>query len=199
MTAPTWIGCAPNNFKFGRRRHITGAGIKQYQEFEPEAIVIHISTGSAKSADNTFGNGSSHVSAHYLVTKNGDIHQYVKPEDTAYHCGVVDEPAWETLNAPGKLGVNPNLFTIGIEHEGQPDDEWPDAQYLSSAELLASLSVQFNIPLDRSHIVPHHWIRANKRCPGEKVDLDRLVTMAKGFLNALGEPANQNSRVDRDS
>ena len=35
---------------------------------------------------------------------------------------------------------NPNLYTIGIEHEGQPQDIWPDEQYAASASLVREIA-----------------------------------------------------------
>ena len=65
------------------------------------------------------------------------MHQYVKECDTAFHAGVVVNPIWKGLrkNAAGEH-VNPNFYTIGIEHEGTPAEEWTDAMYASSAALL---------------------------------------------------------------
>ncbi len=174
-----WKGCAPSNFHSGRRRLITNElGAQVYQQFKPEAIVIHIMCGSLEGTDAWFNDQASGVSAHYGVGKAGEIHQYVNELDTAFHCGTVDDPTWDMLTTPEKLGVNPNKFTIGIEHEGQPDDEWPDAQYQASAQLIDEISRRHGIILTRSTLVPHHWIRASKRCPGEKVDLDKLIAMA---------------------
>jgi N-acetylmuramoyl-L-alanine amidase len=162
MPQTKWVGCAPENFRTGR------AG------FRPEAIVIHIIVGSLPSAGSTFRNPNSSVSAHYAVGKAGEVHQYVKETDTAFHAGIVAQPAWKHIRA----GINPNLYTVGIEHEGQPDDLWTDDQYRSSAALVREISVRWNIPLDRDHIIKHHEIRCTKTCPGAAVDMDRLIREA---------------------
>src|SRR5258708_18197834 len=44
----------------------------------------------------------------------------MKEEDTAFHAGVLVNPTWTLL----RPGVNPNSYTIGVEHEGKPDDLW---------------------------------------------------------------------------
>ncbi len=177
----TWKGCAPDNFRAGRSR--------LDQTFQPEAIVIHIMAGSEVGTDSWFKTDSAHVSAHYGVSKAGEIHQYVKDEDTAFHCGIVENPAWGGL----KTGVNPNLYTIGIEHEGGPEDEWPPEQYASSAWLIAQLAQKWGIALDRSHIVPHFWIRASKSCPGKVVDLDKLIAVAVAMSTGGETPASQSN------
>ncbi|HEV2200033.1 MAG TPA: peptidoglycan recognition family protein [Bryobacteraceae bacterium] len=166
---PEWVGCAEGNFRRGRSA-----------SWQPEAIVIHISVGSLASADAWFHNPAARVSAHYLVAKSGAIHQYVNEEDTAYHAGVPVKPIWKLL----RPGVNPNSYTIGIEHEGQPEDVWPEEQYQASAELVADIAQRWSIPVDEDHIVLHREIRANKSCPG--FVFNRATLLAK--IAALSVP-----------
>lgn len=165
--ATIFKGCAPQNFRSGR------------QGFKPEAIVIHISVGSQTSCDNTFLNPrlDQPRSAHYSVSKAGEVHQYVQEADTAFHAGNVVAPSWSLIRSfqPGKY-INPNFYTIGIEHEGFPDDEWPAAQYDASRVLIAEIRMRFSaITADRDHIIMHREIRADKSCPGFKVDMQRLI------------------------
>jgi N-acetyl-anhydromuramyl-L-alanine amidase AmpD len=159
-----WIGCAAANFRAGRN------GIK------PEAIVIHIADGSLASVDAWFGNPAARVSAHYCVGKRGEIHQFVREEDTAFHAGNPVNPVWTGL----KAGVNPNLYTIGIEHEGRAEDGWTDAMYQASALLVSEIAARWRIPLDAEHIVLHREIRANKVCPGTQFDREKLLGLARG-------------------
>jgi N-acetylmuramoyl-L-alanine amidase len=156
-----WIGCAAGNFRKGRHG------------FEPTAIVIHIIVGSLGSAGITFGDPRSSVSAHYGVGKSGLVHQFVNEADTAFHAGIVVRPTWKLIDPQ----ANPNLYTIGIEHEGQPQDIWPDEQYASSATLVREIAARWKIPLDRDHIIMHREIRASKTCPG-LADIDRLIREA---------------------
>ncbi len=156
-----WVGCATENFRQGRHGH------------EPKAIVIHIIVGSLEAADLTFKDARSSVSAHYGVGKTGRIHQYVEEVDTAFHAGIVVRPTWKLIDPQ----VNPNYYTIGIEHEGQPQDLWPDEQYAASAALVKEIAARWKIPLDRDHVIMHREIRASKTCPGA-ADIDRLLRQA---------------------
>src|SRR5690242_841723 len=132
MTTPIWIGCAAANFR--KNRFIVPLGTaSEAVKFTPEAIVIHVMDGTERGTDAWFGDASSHVSAHYGVSKAGEVHQYVSEQDVAYHAGVVNSPSWPLL----KAGVSPNLYTIGIEHEGTADSEWTDEQYAASAQLIS--------------------------------------------------------------
>lgn len=152
--------CAPENFRPGRP-----PGMR------PEAIVIHISTSTLASADEWFNDPEAKVSAHYIVGKDGVIHQYVDENDTAFHAGTVVQPTWKLINPR----VNPNYYTIGIEHEGKESDVWPDVQISTSAALIGSIALRWEIPLDEDHVIPHHAIRATKTCPGSFIQISELL------------------------
>ena len=156
-----WIGCDPGNFFKGRRGKT------------PIAIVVHIMDGSLRGTDEWFNNPRSRVSAHYGIGKSGEVHQYVAETDTAYHAGTVDHPNWPLMQEGGLLGpaVNPNYYTIGIEHEGFANDEWPPAQVAASAELIAEVATRWGIVRDANHVIPHHAIRASKTCAGTKINI----------------------------
>jgi N-acetylmuramoyl-L-alanine amidase len=167
MTIPiTWVG-SPHRHK-GR------------QGFRPEAVVIHIIEGTLAAADDWFQAPESKVSAHYGIGRTGEVHQYVGEADTAFHAGRVWKARWGRL----KRRVNPNLYTIGIEHEGRGRSEWPDAMYESSARLIADVCTRWSIPIDREHIVGHREIYGRKTCPNDVVDLSRLITMARAAAMA---------------
>ena len=98
-----WSGAAAENYRKGR------CG------FEPKAIVIHIIVGSLESARLTFGDPRASISAHYGVGKAESFTSVWKKATRPFsrHCGA----AHPALIVPK---VNPNYYTIGIEHEGQP-------------------------------------------------------------------------------
>lgn len=171
-----WIGCASNNFRPGRP-------VGQH----PEAIVIHVITGSLKSADGWFNNPVANVSAHYGVGIDGQIHQYVAETDTAYHAGIVVNPTAPLVQ--DRPNLNPNFYTIGVEHEGQPEDAWTEAQATASAALIVELAQRWSIPLDGQHIIAHHQIRASKTCPGNQQKVDELIRRAQATPVQVGPGA----------
>ena len=161
----TFIGCAPVNFRRGRP-----------PGFKPEAIVIHIGEGSLRSIDMQFNDPNASVSAHYCVSKSGDIHQYVDEKDTAFHAGNIDKPAWSGLkpgSTPGTF-INPNFYTIGIEHEGFADDHG-QTRRPASAALVGEIAGRWNIPLDENHVIRHHQIRFLKSCPGDVITIPTIL------------------------
>lgn len=151
--------------------------------YKPEAIVIHIMEGSLAGTDSWFANPQSKVSAHYGIGKSGAVHRYVQEKDIAWHAGRVSTPSWRQIRkGNGGLYINPNYYTVGIEHEGNVNSEWPEPMYKASSEMIREISLRWQIPLDRDHIVGHHEIYAVKTCPGTKVDLNRLIDLAKGTV-----------------
>lgn len=151
--------------------------------YKPIAIVIHIMEGTLHGTDSWFQNPSSKVSAHYGIGKNGEIHQYVNENDTAWHAGRVANPTWSLIISKGvNKYINPNYYTIGIEHEGYGDTEWTAEMYQSSSEMIKSIAAKWGIPINRDHIIGHHEIYAVKTCPGTKVDFNKLIALATGSV-----------------
>ncbi|MEO8711903.1 MAG: peptidoglycan recognition family protein [Parafilimonas sp.] len=161
--------------------------------FTPITIVIHIMEGTLAGTDSWFKNPASQVSAHYGIGKAGEVHQYVKETDTAWHAGRVSSPSWKLIKTSGGAFINPNYYTVGIEHEGNEETEWSDAMYNASAEMIQAISSRWNIPLDRDHVIGHHEIYAVKTCPGNKVDLNKLIALAAG--NSIPQPVDANTIV----
>jgi N-acetylmuramoyl-L-alanine amidase CwlA len=155
-----FIGCPDSNFRAGRPFG-----------FRPEAIVIHVMDGSFEAGESVFRDPSSHKSAHYGISRDGEIHQYVDENDTAFHAGIVINPSWTLL----KPRVNPNFYTIGIEHQGGQDDVWPQAQIEASAMLVGQIAARWGINLDDSHVIRHHQIRASKTCPGNWLEIGEIL------------------------
>jgi N-acetylmuramoyl-L-alanine amidase len=179
--ASVWIGAHPTNFSAAR----PGA-------WRPEAIVIHVMDGSLAGTDAWFNDPSSKVSAHYGVGKDGVVHQYVKEVDTAYHAGTVVDPAWTKIrkDAQGRF-INPNFYTIGIEHAGWgvSTDPWPDAQRQASLQLARDIAERWGIPLDAEHVIPHRLIRSSKpNCPGKGLDFGLYLQDLQSTPTTLSAP-----------
>lgn len=144
---------------------------------KPIAIVDHITAGLMPGCLSWMRNPKSKASAHYLVCRDGRIFQMVKDEDTAYHAGAVNKPNWPLYN-----GTNPNYYTIGIEHEGQPFEPLTDAQYQATLWLHKMLCAKWGIPITNNSIIGHYRIDSVNRpnCPGPKFPWTRLFNDLKG-------------------
>lgn len=129
-----------------------------------EFIVCHWIVGTLASADAVFANPNSDVSAHYAVG-NGEIHQYVKESNTAWHAG----------------NQTANRKSIGIEHQGSPTMPITDAVYNTSADLIADICRRYGkrFPLRR------HSEFVATACPGT-LDLNKLNRLVDERLNNKG-------------
>jgi N-acetyl-anhydromuramoyl-L-alanine amidase len=70
-----------------------------------------------------------HVSAHFLIRREGALAQFVPCELRAWHAG---ESVWRSR-------PNCNDFSIGVELEGTDDLPYEDAQYTTLARLTRAL------------------------------------------------------------
>ena len=177
-----WIGSPHNSPRFGHK---------------PLAIVIHIMEGTMPGADAWFNNPNSRVSTHYAIGKKGEIHQYVNEDQAAWGNGIIDRPSWKLLNAD----INPNLYTISIEHEGKTGEVWTNEMYNADKWLVTEICKRWSIPRDRDHIIGHYEImKAKINCPGTGFDFNKLISLLNEKPKAAKEkPATVNKPKEPDS
>jgi N-acetyl-anhydromuramyl-L-alanine amidase AmpD len=183
-----------------------------------KAVVLHIVEGSAGSALSEFTREGKQKSAHFVVSKTGQIWQCVSVLDTAFanglswntgqKCWIDPEghllkapnptPPWQGLTPP----TNPNWQTISIEREGHYQDVPTEVQDAAVVRILQFIHQSFPtlIPsyafmqslIGHCHIGPKH--RAN--CPGPHVDYARLAAAANEY-SAPPRPSTKRYRVRR--
>jgi len=143
-----------------------------------DRIVIHWIVGTLASADATFANRNSQVSAHYGI-ENSTVHQYVKESDTAWHA------------------MSANARSIGIEHSAAPGRNATALTIQTSAKLVADICKRYNIPIDRTHIIKHSDVVATQ-CPGT-IPIDEIIKQAKeiGTKMIIQDAPNWFGRCDK--
>lgn len=165
----TWDEAYRGNFSRGRSGPI-------------RKIIMHTIEGSTGSARNLFKSkrkGRRKVSAHYIVSLDGTIVQMVRDEDVAWHI------------------KGHNGDTIGIEHEGFAHrNTWTPEQMRASARLTRWLCDEYQIPVDREHIVGHAEMpgQAHRRSdPGPHFKWDLYLDMVNGLaaLQVVSPAAEQ--------
>lgn len=155
MTA--WLGPLPlSNYASGRSGHTI------------DFIVLHHSEGSVASVDAHFHNPASGVSAHYMVSLDGQTVQWVLDSDTAYHAG----------------NLTANFTSVGVENEELGDDAFTDEQYASLAALVRRLCLEHGVPIQRGSwssqtngVIAHRDVTPTA-CPG-LLDIDRVIREAQ--------------------
>lgn len=140
-------------------------------------IVNHITAGLMPGTLSWMRNPAAKASAHYLVTKAGEIYQLVRDEDTAWHAGIVNKPNWPLYD-----GSNPNRYTIGIEHECMSGGELTEAQYQAALWLHKQLIQKYGLPIDDSRVIGHNRIDSVNRPndPGPLFPWQRLFADLTG-------------------
>ena len=146
--------------------------------FNPEFVVVHIMAGTLLGTDTWFASTASQVSAHYGIGFNGEIHQYVEEKNVAWAVGRVKNPTAKVLHP----NINPNQYSISIEHEGQDLSKWTDSQLKVSADLIKDICTRHKIPIDRDHIIGHYEVFSDKpNCPAaDKSVIDKIIKIIKG-------------------
>lgn len=180
-----------NTNKSSRRGHV------------PSMIVNHI-TGSTKSSAHSWftSPNNNQSSGHFLVTKLGEIWQYVDIKDNAW-CNGLSKSTRSRATSPYVLQywkengfVNPNWFSVSIEHEskGEPLTE---AQYQATLWLHKHIIKEvkriygYDIPVSRERIIGHKEIdKVNKPyCPMTSFPYDRLILDIKnGNVHTPSQP-----------
>ncbi|NHN31116.1 N-acetylmuramoyl-L-alanine amidase [Paenibacillus agricola] len=159
----------------------------------PFVNVCHISAGTMASMDSWFTSaGNTGSSAHFGVSKTGAIHQYVDIRRMAWANGIgaLEIAASLTPVVHDNLGVNPNLYSVSIEHEGM-DGNLTEAQFRASAwlhryirdEVVRIYGTTAYYVLDEYHVIGHRDISKGKpACPGAYFPFVRLYAELAGVL-----------------
>lgn len=158
-------------------------GVPMFEKGRKEPILgvcIHIAEGTKEQVLSTFR--TEEKSSHYLVSKEGEVWQFVLEENTAWGQGIKVNPSAQLVL--DRTDKNPNSYLISIEHEGR--DDITESQYNASAELLYDVCSRWKIPLDRTHIIRHNEINKGKTCPA-KISVEKLIEIAKTFEPKLPE------------
>lgn len=145
--------------------------------WDVRAIVLHTMGGYLAGSDAWFNNPSSQVSAHFGIGLNGDIHQYVDLNNTAWANGILESGnKWQF-----RFGsTNPNYRTVSIETEDRADPTTPVTQKQFDAVLYTCTLVSEAF-VHCDGIVPHYYISPQTRpnCPGDRWMNGRIQELAK--------------------
>lgn len=107
-----------------------------------------------------------HVSAHFLIRRDGECVQFVEPERRAWHAG---RSCWQDARE-GRARRALNDFAVGIELEGDDETPFARAQYATLAALLVWLMARYPA-LDTTRITGHAYVAPlRKTDPGPAFD-----------------------------
>lgn len=134
-------------------------------------IVLHYTDMlSAEEAIERLCDPAAGVSAHYLVTKSGEVVRMVPEERRAWHAG---RSYWR-----GLTNVNDDSIGIEIDNPGHSNgyEPFPDAQVDAVVRLVADIKQRHHIT--RGNVVGHSDVApARKRDPGELFPWGQLARL----------------------
>ena len=134
-------------------QYIPAKSFKSGRSMTVESIILH-STDGRKTGDIATLTGDA-VSVHWYVTRKGEIFHFVDNSDTAFHAGKVIDPKYSNS---ASLGIEQEHFDPDAG-EGHPDNEdWPDAQVDTVANLCAFLMQTHDLSKDNIH--SHSFVAA---------------------------------------
>jgi N-acetyl-anhydromuramyl-L-alanine amidase AmpD len=114
-------------------------------DLQIDYIVIHDTEGSWDTALQLVQD-PTYLGWHYTVrSSDGHIAAHMDPKDVGWHAG-----NWYV-----------NMHSIGVEHEGfaaQGATWYTESLYESSAALVRHLAHEYDVPIDRSHIIGHDQV-----------------------------------------
>jgi N-acetyl-anhydromuramyl-L-alanine amidase AmpD len=98
----------------------------------PALIVIHATAGTNSLAWLSTDPNSA-VSAHVLISKEGQVHRIVEDSGIAYHAGV---SKWGRYGTPGQPSINTVSLGVELENLNTGNDPYPEAQVIALARLV---------------------------------------------------------------
>ena len=152
----------------------TNYTVKNRGKGDITVVVVHTVQGSYNGCISWFKNPSANVSAHYVVSKTGEVTQMVKEKDMAWHV------------------ASQNPYTIGIEHEGWVDDpDWATEPMLkASAKLTCYLIKKYGLTATKTHIKGHVELpKQTHTDPGKYWPWDKYLDLVEGCGEVEQPPA----------
>lgn len=148
----------------------------------PSIIVIHYTAmQSAEAALERLCNPSTEVSAHYLVSRQGDVTQMVEETARAWHAGAGEWRGAEDINSR----------SIGIELDNTGFEPFAEPQMVALEALLKDVLTRW--PINPDNIIGH-----SDMAPGRKVDPGPRFDWARLARAGLAGPTQPCTAPDAD-
>ena len=140
----------------------------------PKLYIVHIMEGTLAGTDSWFHNPQSMVSAHFGVSKDGTIYQWVDTDDMAWHA------------------MDANDHSVGVENEGHSGEHLTAEQLTANSQILAwvhrrhpAVNLWLNVKPSGSGLSYHGlgglaW-GGHTQCPGDPIvkQLPQILSGAK--------------------
>lgn len=166
---------------------------KSGKTWVPDTVVCHITEGSYAGAVSWLKNPKASASAHFVVSRKGEITQLVDIKDTAWGNGTSATPSvieCATSKVVKSRNTNANAYTVSIEHEGIFSTTFgalTKEQEEATTFLIKHIDSEIKriygeqgkngIKFDRDHIIGHYEISPKNKpnCPGRLFPFDNII------------------------
>lgn len=139
----------------------------------PSLVVLHYTAmETAQAALERLCDPMYEVSAHYLITRTGQVWQLVDEQHRAWHAGAGE---WTGVR-------DVNSHSIGIELDNSSQHPFPEPQMCALERLLHQIMQRWDIP-------PEGVIGHSDLAPGRKVDPGPRFDWQRLALGGLARPA----------
>lgn len=162
------------------------------QGWTPDFIVCHITESSSLSgAVSWLMNGAAQASYHFIVSRGGEIIQFVDIQNTAWANGTTNggdgrDNKYSLLQKVRDRRVNANLYSVSIGFEGRLSEKQgglTDEQLQAGVWLINHIVSEVKriygaeIPVSREGIIGHNEItpRTKPNCPGAMFPYDGII------------------------
>ncbi len=169
----------------------------------PDVVVCHITEGSYEGACSWLKNPNAQASAHFVVSRKGEITQLVDIRDTAWANGTSYTPSItekSTSTVVKYRNTNANFYTVSIEHEGVYSStqgaltkEQEEATVFLikhiDSEIKKIYGENYGLKFDREHIIGHYQISpaSKPHCPGDKFPFDSIINKLNEEIEMVTE------------
>jgi N-acetyl-anhydromuramyl-L-alanine amidase AmpD len=155
------------------------------------ALVMHIAADNSRKDGDLYLATTPTKSAHFFVNRDGSAKQYVSVNDSAWANGLSPsgagwispeghavKPRWPGLRAK----VNPNHYTVSMEHQGNPADSWSSEMFDATVAIMKWLAPIKGVAWWEAgkNLIGHSDISPIDRpnCPGPHCNLQALALAA---------------------
>ena len=158
-------------------------GVRKASQRPSFIILHHTAMTSAEAALERLCSSQHEVSAHYVISSQGDVFQLVSEDKRAWHAGA---SYWA-----GEVDLN--SLSIGIELDNSGGVPFSFPLMCALVPLIKDIQARWSIP--RCHILGHFEIAiARKADPGPKFDWQALAAQGIGACPT----ANRSEHTDED-
>ena len=128
-----------------------------------DTIIIHATAGSFDGSVSWMLNPLSNASAHYCISKTGEIVQLVDEKYKAWHAG---DSSWN-----GKRDLNQNSIGIELENKNDGKDPYPEEQINCLVDLVKWIKMRHKI----KDVLGHNQIAPKRKTdPGPMFPWDKF-------------------------